>query len=49
MIVLLLNLNGTFSVSIVKIIKLYTYDLHTFRYVFMHAAIKSLQKEKSNN
>lgn len=44
--VLLLNLSGTFSVSIVNIIELYTYDLHIFLYVFMCAAIKSLLKRK---
>ena len=33
--VLVLDLSGTFFVSVVKLFELYIYDLHTFLYVFL--------------
>lgn len=44
--VLVLDLSGTFFVSVVKLFELYIYDLHTFLYVFMYASVKSLLKRK---
>lgn len=44
--VLVLDLSGTFFVSFVTLFELYTYDLHTFLYIFIYPSMKSLLKRK---